>query len=102
MIPSHFSVVVLVLIASSIVGLRKITKQGSRFALGAVAALVLSILFATLMFRWTQVTDSRCAGLFGINGSCFGGMQHIMLEFYAVPVILALVTLPLLSAQKTK
>ena len=97
--PSHFSVVAIVLLLTSLFTLSRVSNLKRLGVAQREIALgfVYSFAYLSVILYWSQAGTSACSEFFGSYRSCLGSAQQIFVEVFATPVILLTVTQPVLK-----
>lgn len=105
-LPHHFSFISAAIIIPStyllILGRKRTPVRTMQFV--AYAGLILSILYAILIYYWMNKGPYGCGGFFGEYSSCVDSstLQYRLLEILVTPVVFLYTTLPLLLQRKKR
>lgn len=93
-IPSHFSIVGLILLLTNLIALSKMNNfmKSDKVRNGVVFSLVYSLIYFFLVLYWSSAGASACSEFFGSYRSCLGSYQQIFIELFATPFILLTAT----------
>jgi UDP-N-acetylmuramyl pentapeptide phosphotransferase/UDP-N-acetylglucosamine-1-phosphate transferase len=96
-LPSHFSVVSVILLLTSFFALLRMNdlKKQVQAYRGAIFCFAFSLAYLLLILYWTNAGATACSEFFGSYRSCLGSAQQVFIEIFATPVILLTATQPI-------
>ncbi len=100
LIPHHFSFISGIIVLSCLYML--LTPRQRAFKFSAAVSIVLSLLYATLIYYWVNKGPYGCGEFFGEYSPCLESFQYTLLEIVVTPVAFLLVSLPLIVTASSK
>jgi|GEM_PF-4543852 len=97
--PSHFSLVAIILALTSLFTLYRVSnsKKIDQAYKGIILSSTYSLAYLLVILYWSHAGTSACSEFFGSYRSCLGSAQQVFVEIVAIPIILLTVTQPALK-----
>ena len=95
--PSHFSVVAIILLLTSFFALFIVNNpmKLGKARKGILFCFAYSLIYLFIILYWHNAGTSACGEFFGSYRSCLGSVQQVFIEIFATPVILLTATQPI-------